>query len=236
MKVKYAAIITARGGSKRLPRKNVLDLAGKPLIAWTIEAAKRVSKIEDIIVTTDSEEIEQVANEFGARVPFKRPEYLSNDTATSFDVVKHCLDYLNEVEDKQVEYLILLQPTSPLRTNEDLEKAILLLEEKGASAVVSVCPTEHSPLWSNTLDESLSLDSFLRDEVKNTRSQDLPSFYRLNGAIYICKVSEFLKEKSFFLSKNSFAYVMSTEDSVDIDTKLDFIVADFLLKQKLEKL
>lgn len=235
MKIKYAAIITARGGSKRLPKKNVLELAGKPLIAWTIEAAKKSSKIEDVIVTTDSEEIEKVAIEFGARVPFKRPAELSNDTATSFDVVKHCLDYLNENEDKQVEYLVLLQPTSPLRSYEDIEKAIELLESKKASAVVSVCPTEHSPLWSNTLDDSLNLDSFLRDEVKNTRSQDLPAYYRLNGAIYVCRVEEFLKEKSFFLSKNSFAYVMSTEDSVDIDTKLDFVVADFLLKQKLEK-
>ncbi len=235
MKIKYAAIITARGGSKRLPKKNILELAGKPLIAWTIEAAKNCSKIEDVIVTTDSEEIVKVAIEFGARVPFKRPEELSNDTATSFDVVKHCLDYLNEIEDKQVEYLVLLQPTSPLRSSEDIEKAIELLELKNASAVVSVCPTEHSPLWSNTLDETLSLDSFLRDEVKNTRSQDLPAYYRLNGAIYVCKVEDFLKEKTFFLSKNNFAYVMSTESSVDIDTQLDFLVADFLLKKKIER-
>lgn len=235
MKIKYAAIITARGGSKRLPKKNILELAGKPLIAWTIEAAKNCSKIEDVIVTTDSEEIEKVAIEFGARVPFKRPAELSNDTATSFDVVKHCLDYLNEIEDKQVEYLVLLQPTSPLRSSDDIEKAIELLQLKNASAVVSVCPTEHSPLWSNTLDDSLNLDRFLRDEVKNTRSQDLPTFYRLNGAIYICKVEDFLKEKTFFLSKNNFAYVMSTEDSVDIDTQLDFLVADFLLKQKIER-
>jgi CMP-N-acetylneuraminic acid synthetase len=235
MKIKYAAIITARGGSKRLPKKNILELAGKPLIAWTIEAAKNCSKIEDVIVTTDSEEIVKVAIEFGARVPFKRPEELSNDTATSFDVVKHCLDYLNEIEDKQVEYLVLLQPTSPLRSTEDIEKAIELLELKNASAVVSVCSTEHSPLWSNTLDETLSLDSFLRDEVKNTRSQDLPAYYRLNGAIYVCKVEDFLKEKTFFLSKNNFAYVMSTESSVDIDTQLDFLVADFLLKKKIER-
>ena len=235
MKIKYAAIITARGGSKRLPKKNILELAGKPLIAWTIEAAKNCSKIEDVIVTTDSEEIVKVAIEFGARVPFKRPEELSNDNATSFDVVKHCLDYLNEIEDKQVEYLVLLQPTSPLRSSEDIEKAIELLELKNASAVVSVCPTEHSPLWSNTLDETLSLDSFLRDEVKNTRSQDLPAYYRLNGAIYVCKVEDFLKEKTFFLSKNNFAYVMSTESSVDIDTQLDFLVADFLLKKKIER-
>jgi CMP-N,N'-diacetyllegionaminic acid synthase len=235
MKIKFAAIITARGGSKRLPKKNILELAGKPLIAWTIEAAKKCSKIEDIIVTTDSDEIEKIAIEFGARVPFKRPDELSNDTATSFDVVKHCLDYLNEKEDKQVEYLVLLQPTSPLRSNEDINKAIELLELKNAAAVVSVCPTEHSPLWSNTLDNSLSLDNFLRDEVKNSRSQDLPTYYRLNGAIYVCKVEDFLKEKSFFLSKNSFAYEMSTECSVDIDTQLDFLVADFLLKQKIEK-
>jgi len=231
MTEKFIAIITARGGSKRLPNKNIHDLAGQPLISWTIEAAKNCDLIQEVVVSTDSMEIKEIAEKYNATVPFLRPENLSNDTASSFDVVKHCIDYYKNEENREFEYLILLQPTSPLRTSEDITNAIHLLESKNADAVISICETDHSPLWSNTVDDNLCLDNFLRDEVKNTRSQDLPSYYRINGAIYICKVSEFLKQKTFFLINNIFGYKMSTDTSVDIDTKLDFIVADFLLKE-----
>lgn len=231
MTEKFIAIITARDGSKRLPNKNILDLAGQPLISWTIEAAKNCDLIQEVVVSTDSMEIKEIAEKYNATVPFLRPENLSNDTASSFDVVKHCIDYYKNEENREFEYLILLQPTSPLRTSEDITNAIHLLESKNADAVISICETDHSPLWSNTVDDNLCLDNFLRDEVKNTRSQDLPSYYRINGAIYICKISEFLKQKTFFLINNIFGYKMSTDTSVDIDTKLDFIVADFLLKE-----
>ncbi len=235
MTEKFIAIITARGGSKRLPNKNILDLAGQPLISWTIEAAKNCDLIQEVVVSTDSMEIKEIAEKYNATVPFLRPENLSNDTASSFDVVKHCIDYYKNEENREFEYLILLQPTSPLRTSEDISNAIHLLEHKNADAVVSICETDHSPLWSNTVDDNLSLDNFLRDEVKNTRSQDLPSYYRINGAIYICKISEFLKQKTFFLNQNIFGYKMSMDSSVDIDTKLDFIVADFYLKEANSK-
>lgn len=231
MKEKFIAIIPARGGSKRLPNKNILKLGGKPLISWTIEAAKECKLIQEIVVSTDSIEIQNLAIDLAINAPFLRSDFLSNDTASSFDVVEHCLEYYKRNQNREFEYLILLQPTSPLRTSEDIKKAINLLEDKKAYGIISICETEHSPLWTNTIDDSLSLNNFLRDEVKNTRSQDLPTFYRLNGAIYICKVSEFLKQKTFFLNENIFGYIMDKETSIDIDTKLDFVVADFLIQE-----
>jgi CMP-N-acetylneuraminic acid synthetase len=228
---KFIAIITARGGSKRLPNKNILDLNGKPLIAWTIEAAKKCNFINEVVVSTDSLEIKKIAEQHGASVPFIRSEKLSNDTASSFDVVKHCLDFHQAQFKLNFDYIILLQPTSPLRTHIDIENAVKLLKEKNADAIVSVCETEHSPLWTNNIDSTLSMDNFLRDEVKNNRSQDLPKHYRLNGAIYICKISELLKQKTFFLEKSIFAYIMHQERSIDIDTLVDFKMAEFLLKK-----
>ena len=231
MENKFIAIITARGGSKRLPNKNILDLNGKPLIAWTIEAAKKCNFINEVVVSTDSLEIKKIAEQHGASVPFIRSEKLSNDTASSFDVVKHCLDFHQAQFKLNFDYIILLQPTSPLRTHIDIENAVKLLKEKNADAIVSVCETEHSPLWTNNIDSTLSMDNFLRDEVKNNRSQDLPKHYRLNGAIYICKISELLKQKTFFLEKSIFAYIMHQERSIDIDTLVDFKMAEFLLKK-----
>jgi CMP-N-acetylneuraminic acid synthetase len=124
----------------------------------------------------------------------------------------------------------LLQPTSPLRDARHIDEAIELLDEKDADAIVSVCEMEHSPLWSNSLNESLSMQGFLKDEVLNKRSQDLETYYRLNGAIYICKIEKLLEEKSFLLKNNIFAYVMSRERSIDIDEKIDFDIANLFIK------
>lgn len=231
MDSKILAIIPARSGSKRLPRKNILNLAGKPVIAWSIDAAKNSSYLSEVVVTTDSLEIKKIAEDYGASVPFIRPENLSNDTASSFDVVKHCIEYYQTQLNKTFDYIILLQPTSPLRTSKDIDCSIELLFKKNADAIVSLCEVEHSPLWTNTIDNTLSFDSFLRDDVKNKRSQDLPIYYRLNGAIYICKTSELLKQKTFFFEKNSFAYLMDKEKSIDIDTLIDFKLAEILLSE-----
>jgi CMP-N-acetylneuraminic acid synthetase len=175
----FLAVIPARGGSKRLPRKNVLDLAGKPLIAWTIEAAKQSKYIDHFVVSTDDQEITDVSKQFGAEV-LTRPGELATDTASSVDVVLHSIN----AQQKQYDYVILLQPTSPLRTAQHIDEAIELLFEKNANAIISVCETDHSPLWSNTLHEDGNMDNFIREEVKGKRSQDLPTYYRLNGAIF----------------------------------------------------
>jgi len=223
---KFLAIIPARGGSKRLPRKNILKLAGKPLIAYSIEASLQSKYIDRVIVSSDDDEILNISKDYGADI-IKRPDYLASDTATSFDAVKHTIQNVANYD-----YIILLQPTSPLRNTSHIDQAIKLLETKNADAIVSVCEMDHSPLWSNTLDDSLSMKNFLADEVLAKRSQDLESYFRLNGAIYICSVEKLLEEQSFFLRDNIFAYVMSREDSIDIDEKLDFRIAEILMGEK----
>ena len=229
----FLAIIPARGGSKRLPRKNVLDLAGKPLIAWTIEAALGCPFLDEVMVTTDDLEIAEVARQHGANVPFLRPAALASDTATSFDAIKHAIDYYRYELGKEFDFVVLLQPTSPLRNAQNISAAIELLMQKNADAVISVCEVDHSPLWMNTLPADHSMDNFLRDEVKNTRSQELAKNYRLNGAIYICKTSRLLEEKSLFISNNIFAFIMNKDNSVDIDDLSDFKYANFLLAQSV---
>ena len=221
----FLAIIPARGGSKRLPRKNILDLAGKPLIAWSIEAGLQSKYIDKVIVTSDDDEILNIAKKFGSET-IKRPDKLASDTATSFDAIKHTIENIDRYD-----YIVLLQPTSPLRTAAQIDGAIELLESKNADAIVSVCEMDHSPLWSNMLPKDGSMNDFIRDEVKNKRSQDLEPYYRLNGAIYIIKTDKLLEEKSFFIEKNIFAYRMDRESSVDIDEEMDFIIATALMQK-----
>jgi len=222
---KILAIIPARGGSKRLPNKNILNLFGKPLIAWSIEAGLKSKYIDTVIVSSDDHEILNISNQYGAET-LKRPDELSTDIATTFDTIKHTIENIHEKYD----YIILLQATSPLRNEKHIDEAIELLLSKKADAVVSVCEMEHSPLWSNILKDDLSMDNFLEENTLNKRSQDLEKHYRINGAIYIAKLDDFLERKSFFLEKNIFAYKMKKESSVDIDEKIDFLLAQTILE------
>lgn len=226
---KILAVIPARGGSKRLANKNILPLCGKSLIAWSIDEAKKSKYIDNVLVSSDSQEIIDIATSHGANTPFVRPGELALDETKSIDVVIHALEFY---EDEKYDYVIVLQPTSPLRDVEDIDKAIEHLFEKKATSVIGVCEVEHSPLWSNTLDDSLSMDNFLDDKYNNSRSQDLPPYYRINGAFYMSKVNSILKQKTFFVKENIYAYVMSQEHSVDIDTKLDFIIAKAILEER----
>ncbi len=220
---RYLAVIPARGGSKRLPRKNVLPLQGKSLIAWTIESALQSKLIDAVCVSSDDDEILAIAEEYNT-LTIKRPDELASDTATTFDAVKHAINSISE----QYEYIVLLQPTSPLRTAQHIDESIRLLQQKNADAIVSVCQVEHSPLWSNTLPDDGNMEGFLTNEALQ-RSQDLPKYYRLNGAIYICRTGKLLDERSFFLSGNMFAYIMDSESSVDIDNQIDFYTAESIL-------
>ncbi|MEA1988824.1 MAG: acylneuraminate cytidylyltransferase family protein [Pseudomonadota bacterium] len=223
----FLAVIPARGGSKRLPRKNVLDFAGKPLIAWTIEAAKHSKYIDHFAVSTDDQEISDVSKKYGAEV-LTRPAQLATDTASTVDVVLHAI----AAQSQSYDYVILLQPTSPLRTAQHIDEAIELLFEKNANAVISVCETDHSPLWANILPDDGNMDNFIREEVKGKRSQDLPTYYRLNGAIYIAKVELVEKQKTLFLDDKCFSYVMDQDASIDIDEKLDFTLAELMLNNE----
>jgi CMP-N,N'-diacetyllegionaminic acid synthase len=224
----FLAIIPARKGSKRLPNKNILPLGHKPLINWTIEAAINSHLFETVIVSTDSEEIAEIANKAGAEIPFIRPLHLANDAASSIDVVIHAINHY-KTQGKNFDYIVLLQPTSPLRTSTDITDAIKVLEEKEANSVISVCEMDHSPLWSNTLPSDNSLKNFLKPEIQGKRSQDLKTYYRLNGAIYICKTEALLMDQSFITKDKSYGFIMDKNKSVDIDSELDFKFAEFLV-------
>ncbi len=224
------AIIPARGGSKRLPRKNILPLAGKPLIAWTIEAALQSKEVDRVIVSTDDPEIAVVAKSFGAEVPFMRSPALATDTATTLDVV---LDVLYRMPG--INRMIILQPTSPLRTAQDIDNAVSLLDTRRAKAVISVCESETPVAWMNSLPEDGCMDNFLLDHIKNKRSQDLPTTYLLNGSIYVINSQTVESEKSLIPRSGAYAYKMDRKDSVDIDDELDFIIAETLLKNRQSK-
>ncbi|WP_192455696.1 acylneuraminate cytidylyltransferase family protein [Acinetobacter oleivorans] len=225
---RVTALIPARGGSKRLPRKNVKLLGDKPLIVWSIEAAKASKYIDRVVVSTDDEEIKQVSEHYGADVPFLRPEYLSNDHASSFDVVKHAIGFLQL--DQTNELIVLLQPTSPLRLVSELDTALEFFIAKNAKGVVSVSEAEHSPMWSNTLPENGCMAEFIRPEVQGKRSQDLPKFFRLNGSIYIYETLNLLEQGKIFFNESVYGFETSSETSVDIDTALDFKIAETILR------
>ena len=184
-------------------------------------------QLDKVVVTSDDEEILDISKLYRAQ-SIKRPNELANDTATTFDAIKHTIDNI-EVYD----YVVLLQPTSPLRDEKHIDEAIELLETKNADAIVSVCEMEHSPLWSNTLPQDGKMNNFLRDEVLNKRSQDLEKYYRINGAIYICKIEKLLEEKTFFIKENIFAYKMDRKSSIDIDEEIDFKIAMAIQKNKI---
>ena len=229
--INFLTIIPARGGSKRVPGKNIKLLHDKPLIAWTIEAALNCHHLNRVIVSTDDNNIAKIAIEYGAEVPFIRPALLAQDNSTTVDMVKHALKFYSSNQET-FDYVVLLQPTSPLRNSEHITEAIELLLKKKADAIISVCKVEHSPLWTNIIPKNGSLKSFINDDVKNVRSQDLDDYYRLNGAIYIVNVKRLFEENTLFLSENIFSYEMDTINSVDIDENIDFLYTEFLLKHK----
>jgi len=222
-------LIPARGGSKRLPGKNIRPLLGKPLIAWTIEQALESKYLDRVIVSTDSKEIAEISKKYGADVPFIRPYELATDESKSIDVSLHVIKWMEE-NHKSYDLLMLLQPTSPLRNSSDIDKAIELFFEKDASAIISVCETENHPYWSNILPPDHCMKNFLKKHLSNKNKQDLPVFYRLNGAIYLAYWN-YLKQNKTFFGSNTFAYVMPKERSLDIDEELDFIQAEILMER-----
>jgi len=219
-------LVPARSGSKGLPGKNIKPLCGKPLLGWTIEAALESGVPMRLVVSTDSAAYAEVGRRFGAEVPFLRPEELAADTTGTLDVLWHLVDWY-ATRGEVFDAICILQPTSPFRTSLDIKEAWNLFVSRDASSVVSVCEMDHSPLWANTIDETLSLDGFLREEIKGKRRQELPTHYRLNGAIYLAK-TELLRERESFFGPGSLAHIMPRERSLDIDTGLDFEIAEVL--------
>lgn len=227
--MKSIAIIPARSGSKGLPDKNIKDLNGKPLMAYTIEAAIKSRCFDTVMVSTDSEKYADIARTYGAEVPFLRSEENSSDTATSWDMVDEVISRY-KIIGKEFDTFCLLQPTSPLRTAQDIINAFDLFREQASLAVVSVCEAEHSPLLCGHLPANKEFIDFVDvDNIK--RRQDGGIFYRLNGAIYIVDIKKFSNDR-FLYQQGSFAYVMPQERSVDIDSELDFMHAQLIINHK----
>ncbi len=221
------AIIPARSGSKGLKNKNIRDLCGKPLIAYTIEVAVESGCFDEVMVSTDLESYAEIAIEWGANVPFLRSARTSSDTASSWDMVEEVLAMYKE-RGQVFDTFCLLQPTSPLRTAKDIREAYQLFNSYAAFAVVAVCEAEHSPLWCGKLSDNNEFIDFINRE-SNKRRQEVGKFYRINGAIYIVDIEKFKADK-FLYHEGSFAYIMPQSRSVDIDTEIDFKLAEVILE------
>jgi len=226
---KILVIIPARGGSKGLPRKNVLDLAGKPLITWSIDVARACGTIDRIIVSTDDEEIASVAKAHGAEVPFMRPKDLALDNSTTISALFHAIDWLKDNQQYHPKYLLLLQPTSPLRSVVDIENVIEMFREEKVRSVVSVCKATHHPWLANTIADDGNMENFMNKEISNQRRQDFPEYYQLNGAIFMIEI-DYLRRCNGFFGSKTYAYKMPAERSIDIDSALDLQFADFLIR------
>jgi CMP-N,N'-diacetyllegionaminic acid synthase len=224
MTKKILAIIPARGGSKGLPRKNIVDLGGKPLIVWTIEASLSSNYITKTVVSSDSDEVLQIAKEHGVDV-LKRPNEFATDTASSESVIKHALESLNE----DFDYLVVLQPTSPLRTAKDIDSSFEKMMAEYATSLISVCNTDNKILKAFKENDSGYIEGISNNKYPFERRQNLPKTYMSNGAIYIIKVSEFLELKSLYTDK-TIAFLMDEVSSIDIDNQRDLQDAEGLLQ------
>jgi len=220
------AVIPARGGSKGVPRKNIRLLAGKPLVTWTIEQAAQSRYIDRVIVSSEDEEICQVAKQSGAEVPFVRPMELASDTASGVDVLCHAVENAGADYD----YVVLLQPTSPLRESTDIDAAIECCVSRTAKSVVSVAEATKSPYWMYQVQEGGKLTPFVENAASNR--QQLPQSYALNGAVYVLEVAALLESRKI-LDEQTLGYVMPEERSYDIDTETDFLICEFL-KTRME--
>lgn len=216
------AIIPARSGSKGLKDKNIKEFHGKPLIAYTIEAALKSGKYDCVHVSTDSEEYAFIAREYGADVPFLRGEELSSDHASSWDVLRNVVEKYQEMGET-FDTVSLLQPTSPLRDEMDIISAFDVFEKKSADAVVGICELDHSIEICNTIDEDGCMNGFF-DTNRSGRRQDMGTYYRINGAFYVQKTEGLMRRENLYGPK-CYAYVMSKLHSIDIDDEYDFFLA-----------
>lgn len=219
------ALIPARGQSKGIPRKNIRNMAGKPLIAWTIEAALQCSEISAVVVSTEDEEIAEVARAAGAQTPFMRPMELATDEAPGIAPVLHAMREL-----PQYGAVLVLQPTSPLRGADDIRAIVRQANETRAPSVVSVCEVDSHPAWMFARQDTGALTPFL-DSEPPARRQDMQKLFTLNGAMYYA-TRDWLEARESLIGDSTLGYVMSTENSVDIDTPYDWRLAEFLFAER----
>lgn len=224
------AIIPARGGSKGLPGKNIKMLHGKPLIAHTIEAALNSQKITHIVLSTDDEEIIKACESYDIDIPFVRPHELASDSALIVDTYIYTVDRINKEQNRNYNSMVALLPTCPMRTGEDIDKAISIFEEKNADSVISFYEAPHPVQWYKTIDEEGVLRSLLPEGDRLANRQEEQTSYLPNGAIYVFKM-DLLRAKKYYSDK-TYPYIMPQERSIDIDTLHDFELAEYLMRKK----
>ena len=232
--MRVVGVITARGGSKGLPSKNIRPLLGKPLIEWTIEAALSSKCIDTLVVSTDDGEIAQIARDAGARIPFVRPQHLASDTASSIDVVLHAIDSLAQMGE-QYDVVVLLEPTSPLRDTFDIDDALSHLIKSCAGSVVSVCQAEsHHPSFMYRMAEGLRLEPYSTHHPTALRRQEIEPVYFLDGTIYCSHIDELRLKRSFY-HDNTHAYVVPKWKSLEVDDIYDFVMIEALFSYMKSK-
>ncbi len=228
----FLAIIPARGGSRGLPGKNIKELCGKPLIAWSIESGLKSKYIDEVIVSTDYKTIADIAKEYGSSVPFLRPGHLASDTATSFDVVKHAVDFYKDELGKEFDCIVLLEPTSPLRTTQDIDMAIKLLLSSSATSVVGICKTEEkNPAFLVHMDQSNYISGYENEDMRILRRQDVKNIYFFEGSIYISYIKTYLYKQTFY-HESTIGFEFTKYKSLEIDDMADFIMVEAMMKSK----
>lgn len=226
------AIITARGGSKGVKDKNIRPLAGKPLITWTIDAARASRSVDRVVVTTDSDAIAQVARDAGADVPFLRPAEYAGDLSKQEDAFLHAMRWV-ETNDKRYDFVMLLAPTNPLRDAAEIDAvSAALVANPHARAIFTVIPASHHPFFMNTLPADGSLKGFVPEEHKLKNRQELPAYYALSASVCILEWDHFVEHQSF-LTPETYAFVTTEENGHDINSPLDFAVAEALMAARL---
>lgn len=227
----YLCIIPAKAASTRIKKKNIVDLCGRPLIYYTIEAAKASALFKDIYVSTEDDKVKTIAESFGAIVPYKRPEELSRDPAGVVEVCLHMIDFL-EKKGKLFKALCILLPTCPLRTAEDIHLAVETYHVSDAKVLMSVSEFNHSPFFSLRMDDKGMLSPYFPEFITK-KSQEIPKVYRCNGAITILDMAEFKRQKRYYFYPMA-SYIMPLEKSVDIDTYIDLKLAECIMNNKKE--
>ena len=231
------AIVPARAGSKGLPGKNIRELCGKPVIGWTIEAGLASEYIDEVVVSTDSEEIAGIARKFGATTPFIRPPEIATDDATSFEVIKHVLEYFKDELNTSFDYTVLLEPTSPLRDSLDIDRALEeLIESSHAVSIVGIAKTEgQNPVFLVKLSENASIIGFMGGAIRTVRRQEIEDVYFFEGSIYISETLALLERKTFY-HEEAIGFLVPKWKSLEIDDEDDFVMVEALMAKKLSRL
>ena len=231
-KNKVLAIIPARGGSKGLPGKNIRQICGKPLIAWTIEKAKKSQYLDMILVTTDSPEIAFISRQFGAYVPFLRPAAMATDQASTYDAIRHALGFLKENESKEFDYIVLLEPTSPLREDDDIDRMLeqLISCERDFDSIISVGEVGEHPSIMKRL-AGPQLEPFCVELAQTTRRQDNEPAYFPYGVAYIAKTEALLAENTFYTTRCTY-FTIKRYQNYEIDDIYGFLCTESIMKQE----